>query len=109
MGAFWEPLRDLLMLTSDPCSVLGEVFVVQWDKVRLQGREAEGTFTFQAALHNNGTIAFNYREVSFLIQCTIIGLFFFTVKWMLYFIYFDESNDLLRHYNSWGSVSIAVN
>ncbi|XP_014014160.1 plexin domain-containing protein 1 isoform X1 [Salmo salar] len=41
----------------------GEVFVVQWDKVRLQGREAEGTFTFQAALHNNGTIAFNYREV----------------------------------------------
>lgn len=64
------------MLTSDPCSVLGEVFVVQWDKVRLQGREAEGTFTFQAALHNNGTIAFNYREVSFLIQCTIIGLFF---------------------------------
>ncbi|KAL0984445.1 hypothetical protein UPYG_G00141640 [Umbra pygmaea] len=41
----------------------GKVFVVQWDRVRLQGREAEGTFTFQAALHSNGTIAFNYRDV----------------------------------------------
>lgn len=42
----------------------GEVFVVQWDKVRLQGREAEGAFTFQAALHRNGTIVFGYRDVS---------------------------------------------
>ncbi|MCJ8738389.1 hypothetical protein PDJAM_G00035400 [Pangasius djambal] len=41
----------------------GEVFVVQWDKVRLQGREAEGAFTFQAALHRNGTIVFGYRDV----------------------------------------------
>uniref|UniRef100_A0A6Q2Y8V3 PSI domain-containing protein n=1 Tax=Esox lucius TaxID=8010 RepID=A0A6Q2Y8V3_ESOLU len=41
----------------------GKVFVVQWDKVHLQGREAEGIFTFQAALHRNGTIAFNYRDV----------------------------------------------
>ncbi|KAM9462531.1 plexin domain-containing protein 1 isoform 2-T2 [Clarias gariepinus] len=41
----------------------GEVFVVQWDKVRLQGREAEGTFTFQAALHRNGTIVFGYKDV----------------------------------------------
>lgn len=42
----------------------GEVFVVQWDKVRLQGREAEGAFTFQAALHRNGTIVFGYKDVS---------------------------------------------
>lgn len=42
----------------------GEVFVVQWDKVRLQGRETEGAFTFQAALHRNGTIVFGYRDVS---------------------------------------------
>lgn len=42
----------------------GEVFVVQWDKVRLQSREAEGAFTFQAALHRNGTIVFGYRDVS---------------------------------------------
>ncbi|KAJ7984417.1 hypothetical protein DPEC_G00354620 [Dallia pectoralis] len=41
----------------------GKVFVVQWDQVRLQGRETEGFFTFQAALHSNGTIAFNYRDV----------------------------------------------
>ncbi|TSK14612.1 Plexin domain-containing protein 1 [Bagarius yarrelli] len=41
----------------------GEVFVVQWDKVRLQGRETEGAFTFQAALYRNGTIVFGYRDV----------------------------------------------
>ncbi|XP_026887733.2 plexin domain-containing protein 1 isoform X2 [Electrophorus electricus] len=42
---------------------IGEVFVVQWDKVRLQGRETEGAFTFQAALHRDGTIVFGYRDV----------------------------------------------
>ncbi|XP_066554482.1 plexin domain-containing protein 1 isoform X2 [Amia ocellicauda] len=41
----------------------GEVFVVQWDHVRLQGREAEGAFTFQAALHRSGAITFSYRDV----------------------------------------------
>ncbi|XP_063077813.1 plexin domain-containing protein 1 [Engraulis encrasicolus] len=41
----------------------GEVFVVQWDKVRIQGREADGPFTFQTALHSNGTIVFGYRDV----------------------------------------------
>ncbi|XP_077406105.1 plexin domain-containing protein 1-like isoform X2 [Vanacampus margaritifer] len=41
----------------------GHLFVVQWDKVRLKDREAEGAFTFQAALHRNGTVVFNYREV----------------------------------------------
>lgn len=41
----------------------GNLFVVQWDKVRLKDREAEGTFTFQTALHRNGTIVFNYRDV----------------------------------------------
>lgn len=44
-------------------SCLGNLFVVQWDKVRIKDREAEGTFTFQTALHKNGTIVFNYREV----------------------------------------------
>ncbi|KAJ0001104.1 hypothetical protein NQD34_006124 [Periophthalmus magnuspinnatus] len=41
----------------------GEVFVVQWGKVRLQGREKDGAFTFQAALHKSGTISFSYREI----------------------------------------------
>uniref|UniRef100_A0A4W6CI72 Plexin domain containing 1 n=1 Tax=Lates calcarifer TaxID=8187 RepID=A0A4W6CI72_LATCA len=41
----------------------GNLFVVQWDKVRLKDREAEGAFTFQAALHKNGTIVFNYRDI----------------------------------------------
>ncbi|KAL2078614.1 hypothetical protein ACEWY4_026299 [Coilia grayii] len=41
----------------------GDVFVVQWDKVRIQGREADGPFTFQTALHSNGTIVFGYRDV----------------------------------------------
>lgn len=41
----------------------GNLFVVQWDKVRLKDRENEGTFTFQAALHSNGSIIFNYREI----------------------------------------------
>ncbi|XP_035469564.1 plexin domain-containing protein 1 isoform X2 [Scophthalmus maximus] len=42
----------------------GNLFVVQWDKVRLKDREDEGAFTFQAALHRNGTIVFNYRDIS---------------------------------------------
>lgn len=41
----------------------GNLFVVQWDKVRLKDREAEGPFTFQTVLHKNGTIVFNYREI----------------------------------------------
>uniref|UniRef100_A0A665VFV2 Plexin domain-containing protein 1-like n=1 Tax=Echeneis naucrates TaxID=173247 RepID=A0A665VFV2_ECHNA len=41
----------------------GNLFVVQWDKVRLKDRETEGAFTFQAALHKNGNIIFNYRDV----------------------------------------------
>ncbi|KAM9336859.1 plexin domain-containing protein 1-like [Symphorus nematophorus] len=41
----------------------GNLFVVQWDNVRLKDREDEGSFTFQAALHRNGTIVFNYRDI----------------------------------------------
>lgn len=41
----------------------GNMFVVQWDRVRLKQREAEGHFTFQAALHRNGTIIFSYQDV----------------------------------------------
>ncbi|XP_074553016.1 plexin domain-containing protein 1-like [Halichoeres trimaculatus] len=41
----------------------GEVFVVQWEQVRLPGKESAGGFTFQAALHKSGTITFSYRDV----------------------------------------------
>uniref|UniRef100_A0A8C9N3A5 Plexin domain containing 1 n=1 Tax=Serinus canaria TaxID=9135 RepID=A0A8C9N3A5_SERCA len=41
----------------------GTVFVVQWDKVYLQGKEDLGTFTFQAALHRSGRIVFGYKEI----------------------------------------------
>lgn len=53
--------------------------MVQWDKVRLKDREAEGAFTFQAALHRNGTIVFNYRDVSygFQINCFLHHLYSF--------------------------------
>lgn len=42
----------------------GNLFVVQWDNVHLKDREDEGSFTFQAVLRRNGTIVFNYRDVS---------------------------------------------
>lgn len=42
----------------------GNLFVVQWDNVHLKDREDEGSFTFQAALHRNGTIVFSYKDVS---------------------------------------------
>nr|XP_034363948.1 plexin domain-containing protein 1 isoform X1 [Arvicanthis niloticus] len=41
----------------------GTVFVVQWDHVYLQGREDRGSFTFQAALHEDGRIVFGYKEI----------------------------------------------
>ncbi|KAL0992733.1 hypothetical protein UPYG_G00097630 [Umbra pygmaea] len=41
----------------------GEVFVVQWERVRLHGREADGAYTFQAALYQTGTITFSYRDI----------------------------------------------
>nr|XP_025970496.1 plexin domain-containing protein 1 [Dromaius novaehollandiae] len=41
----------------------GTVFVVQWDKVYLQGKEDMGSFTFQAALHSDGRIVFGYKEI----------------------------------------------
>ncbi|XP_064030318.1 plexin domain-containing protein 1 [Pogoniulus pusillus] len=41
----------------------GTVFVVQWDKVYLQGKEDLGSFTFQAALHSSGRIIFGYKEI----------------------------------------------
>lgn len=43
----------------------GEIFVVQWERVRLSGKESDGAFTFQAALYKTGTITFGYREVRF--------------------------------------------
>ncbi|XP_033501523.1 plexin domain-containing protein 1-like [Epinephelus lanceolatus] len=41
----------------------GEVFVVQWERVRLSGKESEGAFTFQAALYKTGAITFIYRDI----------------------------------------------
>nr|XP_040047821.1 plexin domain-containing protein 1-like isoform X1 [Gasterosteus aculeatus aculeatus] len=41
----------------------GEVFVVQWERVRLSGKESEGAFTFQASLYKTGAIAFSYRDM----------------------------------------------
>lgn len=43
--------------------ISGEVFVVQWERVRLPGKESKGAFTFQAALYKTGRIAFSYRDV----------------------------------------------
>ncbi|XP_065805979.1 plexin domain-containing protein 1-like [Labrus bergylta] len=41
----------------------GNLFVVQWDNVRLHEQADEGPYTFQAVLHRNGTIVFNYKEI----------------------------------------------
>ncbi|TRY58251.1 hypothetical protein DNTS_028669, partial [Danionella cerebrum] len=41
----------------------GELFVVQWDNVRLKDREKEGSFTFQTILCHNGTIVFGYKNI----------------------------------------------
>ncbi|XP_039595904.1 plexin domain-containing protein 1 isoform X1 [Polypterus senegalus] len=41
----------------------GTVFVVQWDRVILQGRKHVGAFTFQVVLHKEGNITFSYRDV----------------------------------------------
>ncbi|XP_075767799.1 plexin domain-containing protein 1 isoform X2 [Pelodiscus sinensis] len=46
----------------------GTVFVVQWDKVYLQGKEDIGSFTFQAALHSDGRIVFGYKEIPMSVQ-----------------------------------------
>ncbi|KAJ0060025.1 hypothetical protein NL108_002801 [Boleophthalmus pectinirostris] len=45
----------------------GNLFVVEWDKVRLKDRENEGAFTFQTVLHKNGKIVFNYKEIPILV------------------------------------------
>ncbi|XP_059989901.1 plexin domain-containing protein 1 isoform X3 [Lagenorhynchus albirostris] len=54
--AYFDNARSLL---SSP----GTVFVVQWDHVYLQDREDRGSFTFQAALHQDGRIVFGYKEI----------------------------------------------
>ncbi|KAK2833130.1 hypothetical protein Q5P01_017019 [Channa striata] len=41
----------------------GEMFVVQWERVRLPGKESVGGFTFQTALYKTGTITFSYRDI----------------------------------------------
>lgn len=49
-------------LNKSCCS--GNLFVVEWDNVHLKDHEDEGSFTFQAVLHRNGTVVFNYKDVS---------------------------------------------
>lgn len=46
----------------------GNLFVVQWDNVRLHNQADEGPFIFQAVLHRNGSIVFNYREIPMTIE-----------------------------------------
>ncbi|XP_065145398.1 plexin domain-containing protein 2 isoform X2 [Paramisgurnus dabryanus] len=41
----------------------GTALVVQWDHVHLQDSFNQGSFTFQATLHNDGRIVFAYKEV----------------------------------------------
>lgn len=37
--------------------------MVQWEHVRIPGKESVGGFTFQVALYKTGTITFSYRDV----------------------------------------------
>merc|ERR550517_2137346 len=41
----------------------GEKLVVEWKDVYLQEREAEGPFTFQVTLRNDGDIWFAYQKI----------------------------------------------
>ncbi|KFM66847.1 Plexin domain-containing protein 2, partial [Stegodyphus mimosarum] len=40
-------------------------FVVQWNKVFIQGRMNDGPFTFQVVLKQNGDIVFGYKDVPY--------------------------------------------
>ncbi|XP_069808461.1 plexin domain-containing protein 1 isoform X2 [Dendropsophus ebraccatus] len=46
----------------------GTCVVVQWNKVRLHERQNAGSFTFQAALFNDGRIVFGYKEIPLPVQ-----------------------------------------
>ncbi|XP_069093573.1 plexin domain-containing protein 1 isoform X3 [Pleurodeles waltl] len=46
----------------------GTIFVAQWNRVHLHGKEDAGTFTFQAVLHRDGRIIFGYKEVPISVQ-----------------------------------------
>lgn len=62
---FWAFLgpRCCLITCLTPVSCSGEMFVVQWEQVRLSRMQSKGGFTFQVALHKTGNITFGYREV----------------------------------------------
>ncbi|KFW81524.1 Plexin domain-containing protein 1, partial [Manacus vitellinus] len=60
-SGWWDEERPDLLWSQPPPP--GTVFVVQWDKVYLQGKEDMGSFTFQAALHSSGRIVFGYKEI----------------------------------------------
>lgn len=43
----------------------GTAFIVQWDKVHIQGRVDDGVFTFQVTLLNSGNIVFAYKDIPY--------------------------------------------
>jgi len=42
----------------------GTMFAVWWEGIHLQDQESAGPFSFQALLHIDGTIIFNYQKIS---------------------------------------------
>ncbi|KAL6727403.1 hypothetical protein Aduo_009283 [Ancylostoma duodenale] len=61
------PLMANFDTTLDGSSIVyaddGERFVVEWRKVQLREQHQAGSFTFQASLFKNGSIAFVYKNV----------------------------------------------
>ncbi|XP_047367717.1 plexin domain-containing protein 2 isoform X2 [Vespa velutina] len=46
----------------------GTSFTVEWEKVHLQEKHADSSFTFQVTLHQNGDIVFVYSVIPFIIE-----------------------------------------
>lgn len=83
----------------------GEVFVVQWEHVRLPGKESEGAFTFQAALYKTGTITFSYRDVrrtSVLCTCSLPPCCCL-YTWFLFFACLSDTSVIRCDQFSWAS------
>lgn len=47
---------------------LGTSFTVEWEKVYLQEKRTDGSFTFQVTLHQNGDIVFVYSVIPFIVE-----------------------------------------
>lgn len=46
----------------------GVSFTVEWEKVYLQEKQSDGSFTFQVTLHQNGDIVFVYSVIPFIVE-----------------------------------------